>query len=188
MRPHWWRPVQNPRSNPAKRDRVPPWMSWSRRQITRRSGRFAFGAAIASLWLLTPSNAHAQVSCGDDGAGRVALSAGLGVASGATGALISSGIVASVDDTRDYEFYVGTLVGIGVTTGLSAVYAIYDGSTGCDMANNSSLGVVWSVPIVMLVLGSLLPIAVWGASDEFGAPTEMPDAMSDPAGGWGFSF
>ena len=139
--------------------------------------------ALSGLW---SASAHAQVSCGDDGPGRVALTTGLGVAAGATGALTSAGIISLADDTREFEFYVGALVGIGVTTGLSAIYAIYDGSTGCAMANDSALGVVWSVPIVMVIVGGLLPIAVWGASDEVGA-APPPEEMMSPMG-WGFSF
>jgi hypothetical protein len=138
--------------------------------------------------LVVAGSAQAQATCGDDGPGRVALSAGLGVGSGATGALISSGILSAADDTRDYQFYVGALVGIGVTTGLSAIYAIYDGSTGCDMANSSALGVVWSVPIVMLVLGAALPIAVWGAADEIATPVDTSMTGSMGPAGWGIRF
>lgn len=150
------------------------------------------GAAAFMSTVAAPAEAQ-PVTCGDDGPSRVALSTGLGVAAGATGALTSSGIVSAVDDTRDYEFYVGALVGIGVTTGLSAIYAIYDGSTGCQMANDSALGVVWSVPIVMIILGAALPIAVWGAADEIGAPApadmEMMAAEGAPHGlSWGLEF
>ncbi len=144
----------------------------------------ALGAALAALGLA--KTADAQATCGDDGPWRVALSGGLGVGTGAAAALASSGVVSAADDTRDYAFYVGALVGIGVTTGLSTLYAIYDGSTGCQMANESALGVVWSVPIVMFVLGAVLPIAVWGASDELGAPAPPPEEMS-PAS-WGFGW
>lgn len=149
--------------------------------------RAACAALLLTITTLIATPANAQVECGEDGPWRVALSGGLGVGAGALGALTSSGIVSAADDTRDYEFYVGALVGLGVTTGLSTIYAIYDGSTGCEMANSGTLGVVWSVPIVMIILGAALPIAVWGASDEIGAepppPEEMMNGMS-----WRWSF
>jgi hypothetical protein len=136
-------------------------------------------AAVALLLaaLLAAPEARAQSGgCGEDGPWGVGLSAGLGVAAGATGALVSSGIISAVDDTRDYSFAVGAFAGIGVTAGLSLVYALYDGSTGCEMSLGSPGYVVWSIPIVMVVLGAALPIAVWGASDEFGAPAEEAPA------------
>ncbi len=120
----------------------------------------------------------------------MALSATLGVVAGAAGALTSSGIASAADDTRDYDFAIGALAGIGVTSGLSAIYAIYDGSTGCEMANAGSFGVVWSVPIVMLILGAALPVAIWGASDEVGAAPEdmMMTGGSGQALSWGVRF
>jgi hypothetical protein len=148
-------------------------------------------AAISLAATRTASAQAGQLECGEDGPWRVALTSGLGVGTGAAAALTSAGIISAADDTRDYEFYVGALVGIGVTAGLTAVYAIYDGSTGCEMANTSSLGVVWSVPIVMFVLGAALPIAVWGASDEIGATPPPDDMMMDTARrglSWGFRF
>jgi hypothetical protein len=148
--------------------------------------RVAAAALTLAAALAVARPASAQPECGEDGPWRVALSTGLGVGAGALGALTSSGIVSAADDTRDYEFYVGALVGIGVTTGLSTIYAIYDGTTGCEMANSGALGVVWSVPIVMIILGAALPIAVWGASEEISTeppPEDMMNGMS-----WGFSF
>ncbi len=158
---------------------------------------YAAGLASAVVTLTAAWPAAAQIECGDDGPWRVALSTGLGVAAGATGALTSSGIVSAADDTRDYSFAIGALVGIGVTTGLSAIYAIYDGSTGCEMANNGALGVVWSVPIVMIILGAALPIAVWGASEEVAAVPTSEDTNEMQAHGspsrspgvsWGLRF
>ncbi len=141
-----------------------------------------------------PLNAPVEPpGCGSDGPWKVALTAGLGVAVGAGASLGSAGIASATDDTRDFDFGIGALVGIGVTTGLSAIYGIYDGSTNCEMARNSSTGVVWSVPIVMFVLGAALPVAVWGASDEIGAPAAddamMESMRSRPPGlSWGFRF
>jgi len=124
------------------------------------------------------SDAAAEGSCGDDGPLSVVLTGGLGVAAGAVGALVSSGIIATADDTRDFDFGVGAAVGIGVTAGLSALYAIVDGTTGCSMVNSSPGGLVWSVPITTVVVGSLLPIAIWGAADKNAEPAQEQAALT----------
>jgi hypothetical protein len=117
------------------------------------------------------SDARAQ-GCADDDK-WVWASGGMGVGAGAAGALAVAGALSLADDTRDFEFGVGAGVGIGVTAGLSALYTVVDLSTNCGMARESD-GIVWSVPIAMLIVGSLLPLAVWGASDEVGEPAEEP--------------
>lgn len=95
----------------------------------------------------------------------VGLTAGIGVAAGATGALIVAGALAAGDDTRDFDFGVGAGVGIGVTAGLALIYLAVDLATDCQMAAESNY-IIWSVPIVLFVVGAALPAAVWGASDE----------------------
>jgi hypothetical protein len=119
------------------------------------------------LWLAPQHHAMAR-DCNDGGSERVWASGGLGLASGAAASFGSSGIISAADDTRDYSFLTGALVGLAVTGGLSALYTLVDGSTGCDMAAD---GIAWSVPITTLVVGAALPLAIWGASDELGAPT-----------------
>jgi len=39
----------------------------------------------------------------------------------------------------------------------------------------------------MIILGSALPIAVWGAADEIGAEPP-PEEMTNDMMGWGFRF
>ena len=95
----------------------------------------------------------------------VGLTAGIGVAAGATGALIVAGALAAGDDTRDFDFGVGAGVGIGVTAGLAGIYTAVDLATDCQMAAEANY-IIWSVPIVLFIVGAALPAAVWGASDE----------------------
>ena len=116
--------------------------------------------------LAAPSTARAN-GCADPNGVRVALTAGLGATFGAAGALGVSGILAAASESRDYSFAVGALTGIGVSSGLSLIYALVDGVSGCPMVREAD-GVAWSIPIVMGVVGSLLPLAVWGASDDVG--------------------
>jgi hypothetical protein len=133
--------------------------------------------ALVALWIaLAPSLAQAQ-ECPDDGATWVAVTATLGAAAGATGALaVSGGLTA--DEGRDFSFLVGSLAGIGVTAGLSVIYGTYDGLTGCRMAGSS---IAWSVPIAMLIVGSLIPVGVWAGSDEV-VVGEAPAALVPQSG------
>ena len=124
----------------------------------------------------------AAAECGES-AKVVWLTGGVALAAGATGALVASGVIVAADDTRDYSFGVGAGVGIGVTAGLSALYVGIDLGTDCPMARDSAV-MVWSVPVVTLVVGTLLPIAIWGAADDVEAPAEEPP----PAGGATFRF
>jgi hypothetical protein len=122
------------------------------------------------------STAHAQVGgCREHGL-TTGLTAGIGVAAGATGALIVSGALAEGDDTRDFDFGIGVAVGIGVTAGLAGIYAAVDVATNCSMAAESGSVIIWSIPIVLFVVGAALPAAVWGASDEV-APEEAAAAL-----------
>jgi hypothetical protein len=142
------------------------------RWLHRRTGGVA---AALSLVASLAGARSARADCGEDGPWGVGLSAGLGVAAGATGGLVSAGVISAVDDTRDFDFVVGAFAAIGVTSGLSLIYALYDGSTGCEMSLSSPGYVVWSIPVVMVVVGAALPIAIWGAADEIGAEgTEPP--------------
>ena len=125
--------------------------------------RQTVAVGIAALVLGVATDAVASGPCGDSGGVGVALSGALGVGVGAATALTSAGIISAADD---FEFGVGAGIGIGVTAGLSLVYVLVDGSTGCSMVHEQGGVVAWSVPIVAAVLGSLLPIAVWGAADE----------------------
>lgn len=128
---------------------------------------------LASSLLLVPATAEAQ-ECPEDGVTWVAVTATLGAAAGAAGALGISGAL-TADDNRDFSFLVGSLAGIGVTAGLSTIYGTYDGLTGCQMAAD---GVAWSIPIAMFVVGSLIPVGVWAGSDEVGeVPAEAPTAL-----------
>lgn len=126
---------------------------------------------LGCVLLGAPTQALAS-DCADPRGVRVALTAGLGAGVGAAGALGVSGILAAADDSRDYSFAVGALAGIGVTTGLSAIYALVDGASGCAMVQD---GVAWSIPITMGVVGSLLPLAVWGASPDAGEAEASAD-------------
>ena len=144
--------------------------------MSLRATLLAAGAALS----ITAAARTSDAECADGGAGRVALTSGLGVGAGATGALGVSGILAAADDSRDFHFGIGAAVGIGVTAGLTGIYAVVDASTDCAMVTESD-GVVWSIPIVMAVVGSLLPVAVWGASDETGEPADTQQALRSQA-------
>jgi hypothetical protein len=138
--------------------------------------------ALCSLLALGARRANAE--CADGGAGRVALTSGLAVGAGAASALVTAGVLAAADDSRDFKFGVGAGVGIGVAAGITAIYAVVDASTDCAMVTEAD-GIVWSIPIVTAVLGALLPLAVWGAADEVGAadePTANP-ALHSAFGG-----
>ena len=130
---------------------------------------------LALALVAAPSVAEAQ-ECPEDGATWVSVTAALGAVAGATGALAVSGAL-TADETRDFSFLAGSLAGIGVTAGLSIIYGAYDGLTGCQMAGD---GIAWSVPIAMLVVGSLIPVGVWAGSEEVGAPAEAPAALMGP--------
>jgi hypothetical protein len=118
---------------------------------------------VVALGFVVPRAARAQ--CDEHGL-TVGLTTGIGVAAGATGALVVAGALAEGDDTRDFDFGVGAGVGIGVTAGLAGIYLAVDLLTNCQMAAESGGAVIWSVPIVLFVVGAALPAAVWGASDE----------------------
>ncbi|RLB54598.1 MAG: hypothetical protein DRI90_20100 [Deltaproteobacteria bacterium] len=132
----------------------------------KRSGHWLTAGGVALALSSGLSDAGAEGACGESGGLTVGLTAGLGVVAGAAGALISSGVIASVDDTRDYSFGLGAGAGMGVTAGLSAIYFIFDLATGCGMANDVD-GVAWSVPVTTILVGAALPAAIWGGSDEF---------------------
>ncbi|MEM1032958.1 MAG: hypothetical protein AAF928_19635 [Myxococcota bacterium] len=107
--------------------------------------------------------------CGEEGPWRVALGAGLGAGLGAAGALgVSGGLVAT--DTRDFSFRTGALAGVGASSALALLYGLYDGFTGCNMAGDT---IAFSVPIVTTLVGSLLPLAIWGASDTRDGPLDQ---------------
>jgi hypothetical protein len=131
------------------------------------------GCALVGASIATPGRAAAD--CGDSTA-VVWITGGVALLAGATGALVSSGVIVAADDTKDYSFGVGAGVGIGVTAGLSALYVGIDLGTDCPMARDSA-AIVWSVPIVTLVVGTLLPIAIWGAADDVEAPPEEAPPM-----------
>jgi hypothetical protein len=146
-----------------------------------RAMRSAFAAIGLGASVLAAA-APADADCGDS-ARVVWLTGGIALAAGATGALVASGVIVAADDSRDYDFGVGAGVGIGVTAGLSVLYVGIDLGTDCAMARDSAV-IVWSVPIVTLVVGSLLPIAIWGAADDVEAPPEEPP----PTGAAWFHF
>jgi len=119
---------------------------------------------ISTVLALTATTQRCRAQgCGDDGGNQVLLTAGLGLGAGASGALGTSAILAAADSSSDFKFGVGAGVGVGVTAALSAVYLAVDGSTGCRMVQRSG-SIAWSVPISMLVIGTLLPLAIWGAT------------------------
>jgi hypothetical protein len=127
-------------------------------------------ALVPAVMAVTLSAARAQTPppqspCEEHGL-TVGLTAGIGVAAGAVGALTVAGILVAADDTRDFDFGVGAGVGIGVTAGLAGIYTAVDLATNCQMAAESGSPVIWSIPIVLFVVGAALPAAVWGASDE----------------------
>lgn len=120
--------------------------------------------SLALLLLASARPAHAA-GCVEYGGAGVWLSAGLGVAAGATTSLTSAGIIAAADDRSDFSFAVGAGVGLGVTGGLSLIYAIIDSTNDCAMADEQG-GLAWSVPITTGVVGALLPLAIWGAASQ----------------------
>ncbi len=147
----------------------------------RRPSQGLVAGAIALAVLGSASSATAQGGCGESGGLTVGLTAGLGAVVGAAGALISSGVIAAADDTRDYSFEIGAGAGIGVTAGLSAVYLAFDLGTGCGMASETE-GVAWSVPITTILVGAALPVAIWGGSDEIEENGSEQAALSAPGG------
>jgi hypothetical protein len=158
-------------------------LRWRHRGLT-------VGACLALL--SSASTARSDGGCADEGALRVGLTAGLGAGFGAAGALGVSGILAAADPDSDYSFAVGALAGIGVTSGLAVIYAIVDGATDCAMVRESD-GIAWSVPIVLGLVGSLLPLAVWGASGQEEAAAGdtsqgMRAAAPAPQLSWTISF
>ena len=120
--------------------------------------------ALTSLAVATTSR-PALAQCPEDGGLMVGLSAGSGVGAGALTSLASSGIIASADPGSSYHFVTGFLVGTAVTGGLSALYGIIDGTTGCAVVREQG-GFAWSIPLTMGIVGSLLPLAIWGAADR----------------------
>lgn len=118
---------------------------------------------LAATTVASPRSASAQ--CPEDGALMVGLSAVSGLGAGASTSLASSGIIASADPDSEYDFLTGFLIGTAVTGGLSALYGIIDGSTGCPVVREQG-GFAWSIPLTMGIVGSLLPLAIWGASDQ----------------------
>jgi hypothetical protein len=143
----------------------------------KRSSHWLIAGGVALLLISPSSEAAAQGSCGESGGWTVALTAGLGVLAGAAGALTSSGVIASVDESRDYSFGIGAAAGIGVTAGLSAIYLIFDLGTGCGMANEAD-GVAWSVPITTILVGAALPVAIWGGSEKLDATASDEAALT----------
>lgn len=139
------------------------------------------GAVLAATVIAAPASAQ-ECREGDDW--NTGLSAALGAGIGSGAALGVAGAL-TVDDRRDFSFAAGALAGVGVTVGLSTIYGLYDGFTGCRMAEG---GIAWSVPITMLVLGSLLPVAVWGASGETGTEPPVVAAPEMPPAGFGWAW
>lgn len=136
----------------------------------RPIGRLAAaGIALAMALLAAAPPAAAEDSCGDFGALGVWLTGGVAGIAGLGASFGSAGIIAAVDDTRDYSFVAGALISSGITLGLSALYVTVDLVTGCSLVNESAAGFVWGIPITTFVVGAALPIAIWGASDEAAA-------------------
>jgi hypothetical protein len=125
--------------------------------------------AMMAVVLSAPGRAGGQ-ECPDDGPTWVAVTASLGVAAGATGALVVAGAL-TAEPKRDFDFLVGAFAGIGVTAGLSTIYGLYDGLTGCRMASDQ---IAWSIPIAMFIVGSLIPLGVWAGSDEIATEASAP--------------
>ncbi len=139
---------------------------------------------IRQLWVALVVLASARpaqaAGCSEYGGAGVWLSAGLGVAAGAATSLTSAGIIAAADDGSDFSFAVGAGVGLGVTGGLSLIYAIVDATSDCAMADEQG-GLAWSVPVTTAVLGTLLPIAVWGAASHAATPFQPPAVETSTA-------
>jgi len=139
------------------------------------------GAATAVLTLsLFATTARGEVDDSSCWVGSL-VSGAIGAGTGVGASLLSSGIIVSVDDSRDYHFATGALVGSGVTVGLAALFAIVDGSSGCTMTRD---GIAWSVPIVTLVLGGALPVAIWGAAEEHELSGTAQSGLSPAALQW----
>ncbi|MEZ4438133.1 MAG: hypothetical protein R3B72_03550 [Polyangiaceae bacterium] len=130
------------------------------------------------LLLAVPSEAAAQ--CTDDGPLLVGLSAGAGAAAGALTALGSGAIVTRADPHTELSLLTAFGVGAAVTGGLSVLYGAVDGFTGCGLVNEHG-GFAWSIPVTMAVVGTLLPIALWGAADRE-QPGTSSAALRGPSG------
>lgn len=136
-------------------------------------------AALSVAALLSQAG-RARGQCPEDGALWVGVSAASGLGAGAATSLASSGIIASADPDSSYDFVTGFLVGTAVTGGLSALYGVIDGWTGCGVVREHG-GFAWSIPLTMGIVGSLLPIAIWGAADHDDGTTLPPrDAEAAP--------
>jgi len=146
-------------------------------KLARRPlGRLA-ASGIALALLAEAPPAAAEDSCGDFGALAVWLTGGVAAIAGSGASFGSAGIIAAVDDTRDYSFVAGALISSGITLGLSALYVTVDLVSGCTMVNESAAGFVWGIPITTFVVGAALPIAIWGASDEAAPPGQAAAAL-----------
>lgn len=140
--------------------------------------RPSFVTASIVLATVTVAPRPARAQCPEDGALMVGLSAVSGLGAGAATSLASSGIIASADPDSEYDFLTGFLVGTAVTGGLSALYGIIDGSTSCPVVREQG-GFAWSIPLTMGIVGSLLPLAIWGASDQEDDPlAEQSDQLT----------
>ncbi|HHH30288.1 MAG TPA: hypothetical protein ENK57_18370 [Polyangiaceae bacterium] len=144
-------------------------------------GRRHFVIASLVLVALSTGEPTALAQCPEDGALMVGLSAVAGLGAGASTSLASSGIIAAADPDSEYDFLTGFLVGTAVTGGLSALYGVIDGSTGCPVVREQG-GFAWSIPLTMGIVGSLLPLAIWGASDREEDPlAERANQLTAPA-------
>jgi hypothetical protein len=155
--------------------------------MATRAARRLLSALVALFVVAASAPARAEGPCGEDGGVGVTLSATAGVVAGATTTLVSTGILVAADGTRDFAFGTGAAVGIGVTSGLSLIYAVVDASTGCAMVRDQGV-IAWTVPLTTAVLGTLLPIAVWGASDEIEPEAPVATEAALVIAPWGASF
>lgn len=153
-----------------------------------RAASTAIGVALVALSRAAAAQpAPSPDSCEPHGLRDVLVTASVAAGAGIGAALATSGILAKADHTRDFHFPVGFGAGGGVALGLSAIYGVFDYYTGCHMVNASG-GFAWSVPIVTVVVGALLPVAVWGASPKLDDAGAAAQPLSAPMFGYRGSF
>jgi hypothetical protein len=129
----------------------------------------ALGAAM--VWSPTSAAAAEALPCPT----TAWLSGAIGAGAGVLGSFGSAGILAAADNSRDFDWLRSAAIASGVTAGLGLLFAASDHYTGCSMSQGR---IALSVPIVLGIVGTGLPLAIWGASDKLGeSPASSSQAL-----------